>query len=98
MPNIEIYDRKSSTAPHNLKKRIDKIMQGAGLGDETITTIIDSLPESCTSRKNLTPFIRICYTDADRIAKIIQILKYYRLRVDVETLILNDFILAKEMG
>ena len=99
MPNIEIHGLMGNTK--ELKIKIDKKMQEIGLGDDAITTIFNSKPESCDGLgdgigKQL-PFLRIYASDKNELDKIINALKEMQLWLDVETLILNSFILKEKM-
>ena len=91
MPNIEIY------GDANLKSHIDKIMQEIGLGDEAITTIINSRPESCDGNNKSMSFVRVCSSRGDHLHDILIAFREKKLGVDTETLLLSGFIPAEKM-
>lgn len=103
MPNFEIhgfYADEDLLQILPLKMFIDKTMEELGLTDDAITTVVKSSAKSCSDKKNSTPFIRIYSTNLAEIERIVDAFKKKRIGkhgVDIETLVLSRFVLAKEM-
>jgi hypothetical protein len=102
MPNIEIYGFSSDEDLRvlGLKISIGKVMKSLGLEYDAITTVVNSSTHGCNGKADPMPFIRVCSTDPVGIEKIVNALKKERIgrqNVDIETLVLSGFILAKCM-
>lgn len=96
MPNIMICGFTPKRA-EGLRTSIEIIMRNMSLGDEALTSIVDMEAKSCDGTRTPMPYLRICSTDEDEIQKIINTFKEEGIKVDVEWLVLNGFILANEM-
>lgn len=101
MPNIEIYGIEClSNETLKLKMTIDLVMRLLGLENDAITTVISSDTCSCNRKPKALPFIRICSTNPEEIRKIVEGLKKQKVGqhgVDIETLVLSGFFLAKDL-
>ena len=97
MPNIMICGFTPKGADE-IKSRVDKAMQGINLGDDAITSIINMEARSCNRARSPMPYVRIYTIDEGEIQRIIGAFRDFRIKVDIEWLVLNGFISADEMG
>jgi hypothetical protein len=104
MPNIEIYGKrklvnavkKDEIELNYLVNKIIKAMKKIGKEDDAIIIMVEAMVIGCSHGKDL-PFIRVCSTDSQEIKTIVGALKEEKIGIDIETLILDSFILAREM-
>ena len=96
MPNIMLFGFPQKEA-NELTLRINRIMQGLGLGDEAVVTNINCTVTSCDDQMTASPYIRICDTGVEEINRIILAFMEAELRVDCEILLLHSFFLKEDM-
>jgi len=89
MPNIFIcgYGERAN----DIKDTIDEVMQGIGLQDDAITSIVDMKAESCDGKRTPMPYLRICSTDVVEIFRIFKALEQNGVKEDIEFLVMSGF-------
>ena len=97
MPNIEIRGFEKYKA-ENLKRAIDRAMQGIGLQHDAVTSVMPMEVTTCDGRSIKTPYLRVCSTETAEIRMILDALRSAGVREDVEYLVLDGFIPASKMG
>lgn len=80
-----------------VREKIKTALKLVKLDNESVITEIHSEVQSCISNIKSNPFIRVCSSDMKNIRKIIPALKKQRIEIDVEVLILNNFISKEDM-
>lgn len=104
MPNIEIYGKrklvnaikKDEIELNYLVNKIVKAMEKIGKKDDAVITMIEAVVIGCNHGKDM-PFIRVCSTDSQEIKTIVRALKEGKIGIDVETLVLDNFIPVDKM-
>jgi len=97
MPNIIICGYEEETA-EAMKKLIDDIMQGLGLQDDAITTIIAAKTESCDGKRKSMPYLVVRSTSEDEVRRIIDAFKEKGVMQDLEWDVIGGFISAEDMA
>ncbi len=89
MPNIEIHGLDLAKANFLATKVCDAIrIKTPELQDDVVFTIC--LDYCFDINKEPQPFLRICSTDIEKIKKIVEVLKEFK--IDIETLELTGFV------